>query len=86
MNILGFPFQIVLYTLQSLARHLVVFSPARRPANAGETAQPARVLPGWCCGSRCSRTPGPIATVRVSLESTRQARFNDVSLVEIAWE
>ena len=71
--------------LQSLARHLVVFSPKRRPANAGETAQPARVLPGWCCGSRCSRTPAPIATLKVPLESTCQARFNGVSPVGIAW-
>ena len=71
-------------TVAGEARHLVVFSPKRRPANAGETAQSARVLPGWYCGSRGSRTPRPIATVQVSLESSRRNCSTDASFAEIA--
>ena len=57
--------------LVALAAPVLRAGEHRRPANAGETAQSARVLPGWNCGCRCSRTPGPIATVQVPLESSR---------------
>ena len=49
----------------------------------GETAMPARALSGKNCGSRFSRTPGPIAKVEVSFESSRPGPLITVTLTPL---